>query len=265
MEHRRIAYFLPNLFTALNMACGFAAIMLAMNAQFYNAVMFLMLGAFFDLVDGRVARLTGTQSSFGEQFDSLSDLISFGLAPSLIFYLRFLTQTGRVGMVVAFLFVLCGALRLARFNANIDKISSNYFQGLPIPGASTALVGFILLSLEFERLFPFEYLDYVAIIYLSFYSLLMISSIPFPSFKNSPWVKKHKKKALLMTFGVVGLLVIYEELMIPVLITSYVILSVGYYALNHKKFVGIFSPSTTQENEDIELPYEDETANEHAH
>ena len=115
------------------------------------------MGALFDSVDGRVARLTGTQSSFGEQFDSLSDLISFGMAPAMIYYFKFLAGSGRPGMVVAFIFLLCGALRLARFNANIDKVSSDYFQGLPIPGAATAVIGFILLSVAFPNI---GFLDY---------------------------------------------------------------------------------------------------------
>ena len=117
----KFAFFLPNTFTAMNIGCGFVAIMFSMQGEFYKACMFIFLGAIFDSVDGRVARLTGTSSSFGEQFDSLSDLISFGMAPAIIFYNRFLIDSGRVGMVIAFLFLLCGALRLARFNANIEK------------------------------------------------------------------------------------------------------------------------------------------------
>ena len=149
----KLVFFLPNTFTALNMGCGFVAIMYSMQGSFYKACMFLVLGAIFDSVDGRVARLTGTQSSFGEQFDSLSDLISFGIAPSLIFYNKFLTGTGRIGIVIAFLFLLCGALRLARFNANINNVSSDYFQGLPIPGAALAILSYILISLEFDIYF----------------------------------------------------------------------------------------------------------------
>lgn len=267
-DNKRLAYFLPNIFTALNMACGFAGILLALQTDYYHAAMFLVLGAFFDMVDGRVARLTGTQSAFGEQFDSLSDLISFGMAPALIFYLRFLSHTGRVGMVVSFLFVLCGALRLARFNANIDKVSSNYFQGLPIPGACMALVGFILLSLEFERIFPFEYLDYFSILYITFYAMLMISNVPFPSFKSSPWVKQHKKQFLMIIFLVIAALFIYEELMIPVLITAYVFLSILYYLINKKtisKQLGWKDDHSHGESADITDLRPADTQEEHTH
>ncbi|MCO4753525.1 MAG: CDP-diacylglycerol--serine O-phosphatidyltransferase, partial [Bacteriovoracaceae bacterium] len=214
----------------------FIAIMFSIQGEFYKACMFIFLGAIFDSVDGRVARMTGTSSSFGEQFDSLSDLISFGIAPAIIFYNRFLTESGRVGMVIAFLFLLCGALRLARFNANISKVKSDYFQGLPIPGAALAVLSYILVSLDFE---VFNNL-YIAIPYIVFYAVLMISSLPFPSFKNSDWVRKNKKKVLFLVFLVISSLFIYEQVMIPVIISLYVLLSLIYAALNREKFQGVF-------------------------
>ena len=233
----RFAFFLPNIFTALNIACGFGAIMYSMNGRFYMACMLIILGSLFDSVDGRVARLTGTQSSFGEQFDSLSDLISFGIAPSLIYYNRFLSDFGRIGIVVAFIYLLCGALRLARFNANIDRVKSDYFQGLPIPGAAAAVIGYVLVSLDFK-----DYLDhfYITIPYLLFYSLLMISNFPFPSFKKSDWVRKHKKQVLFIIFLLLASLFIYEKIMIPLITTFYVIASITYALFHKKKLEGIF-------------------------
>lgn len=236
MLDRRFAYFLPNTFTALNMACGFTAILLSMNGEFYKACMLIVLGAIFDSVDGRVARMTNTQSSFGEQFDSLSDLLSFGMSPALIYYFRFLTDAGRPGMVVAFLFVLCGALRLARFNANIDKNKSDYFQGLPIPGGATAVIGLVLISLKFPEI----NLNYLTVPYLLFYGILMISNVPFPSFKKSEWVSKHKKQVLAIIFAIIASLFIYEEIMIPLIITFYVAVSIIYFLTHRKKFAGIF-------------------------
>ncbi len=252
-ESKRIAYLIPNLFTALNMGCGFTAIMMALRFDFYKACMFLVLGALFDLVDGRVARMMGTQSSFGEQFDSLSDLISFGVAPAIIYYLRFLDHTGRLGMVASFLFLLCGALRLARFNANIDKISSEFFQGLPIPGASIAIIGSVLLSLELSVDTTDPAIQSVAIAYITFYSLLMISNIAFPSFKNSPWLKKRKKQFLMLVFALVGSLFLYEELMVLVTITSYVILSMIYFFLKREKFEGVFEWKNDESDEEDEI------------
>ena len=245
---RKLAFFLPNTFTALNMACGFVGIMQALQGDFYKASMFIVLGAIFDSMDGRVARMTNTQSSFGEQFDSLSDLVSFGVAPAFIFYFRFLGNSGRLGLVVAFLFMLCGALRLARFNANIGHVKSDYFQGLPIPGGATAVIGFILVSLQFPEIVDMTPL---AMIYLVFYALLMISNIPFSSFKNSEWVKKHKKQTLMIIFMIIASLFIYEEIMIPIIITTYVMISLIYFLTHRQKFAGIFAwKNDPEEDED---------------
>lgn len=236
-ENKRLAFFLPNTFTALNMACGFMAIIFSIQGDFYKACMTIALGAVFDSVDGRVARMTGTQSPFGEQFDSLSDLISFGMAPAMVFYNRFFLDMGRIGLVLSFLFLLCGALRLARFNANIDRVSSDYFQGLPIPGGACAMIGLILFSVEFPVILDYKFLP---AIYSLFYSMLMISNIPFPSFKKSPWVKSHKKQVLMIMFVVIASLFIYEEIMIPILITIYVVSSLIYFLSHKEQFKDVF-------------------------
>lgn len=236
-ENRRWAFFLPNTFTALNMACGFIAILFGFQGEFYKACMVIALGAIFDSVDGRVARWTNTQSTFGEQFDSLSDLVSFGVSPAIVFYFRFLTDMGRPGMVAAFLFMLCGALRLARFNANIGKVKSDFFQGLPIPGGATATISLILLSLNVPIIMEYRFL---AVGYILFYAALMISNIPFPSFKNSEWVRTHKKQVLMIIFLVLVSVFINEEIMIPAIITTYVLASLFYFATHRSKFEGIF-------------------------
>jgi len=236
-QNSKIAFFLPNIFTALNMACGFVAIMFALKGRTYMACMALFFGAIFDSVDGRVARLTGTTSAFGEQFDSMSDLVSFGVAPALVFYMHFLTGFNRLGMVAAFLFVLCGALRLARFNANIERVSSDYFQGAPIPMAALALIGLLLFTLAIP--FPHQ-LRALPLLYIAFYSVLMISNIPFPSFKNSTLVKTHKKQALAIIFGFFAITFLYEEFTIMIFINLYTLGSLIYYTKNRKKFRGIF-------------------------
>ncbi len=200
---KRIAFFLPNIFTALNMACGFASILLSINNQFYYATLVLLLGSLFDSVDGRIARLTGTQSSFGEQFDSLSDMISFGMAPAILTYLYFFQDLGKLGQLVSFLYLLSGALRLARFNANIDKISNDFFQGLPIPSAAIGTVGCVLLCLKFSFLLNYK-IYFLALVF--FYSILMVSNLPFYSFKNIDWLKKHKRATLVLIFLFLGLL-----------------------------------------------------------
>ena len=233
----KLAFFLPNTFTALNIGCGFLAIMFSIKGEFYKASMLIILGAIFDSVDGRVARITGTQSPFGEQFDSLSDLISFGMAPSLIYYNKFLIDYGRLGMMVSFIFLLCGALRLARFNANIDKVQSNYFQGLPIPGSAAALIGYILVSMLYPNIFDNKY---IAIPYILFYSVLMITNIPFPSFKDSDLVRKHKFKILFLMITLASSLFIYEELMIFIVVSVYILGSLLYILTHKDKFKNIF-------------------------
>lgn len=245
---KRFAYFIPNTFTALNMACGFVAILAGFHGEFYKACMFIVLGAIFDSVDGRVARMTNTQSSFGEQFDSMSDLISFGVSPAIVYYFRFLADSGRPGMIAVFFFILCGAMRLARFNANIDKNKSDYFQGLPIPGGATAVISMILVSLSLPEIVNYKPLT---IGYILFYAVLMISNIPFPSFKNSEWVKNHKKQVLMVIFLVAASLFIYEEIMIPAIITFYVIASLGYFLTHRQRFEGIFEWKDEMEAEAV--------------
>ena len=234
----KLVFFLPNIFTSLNIACGFIAILYSVQQDFTKACFLIVLGAVFDSVDGRVARLVGAQSSFGEQYDSLSDLITFGMAPSLIFYNKFLIGTGRVGMVVSFVFLLCGALRLARFNANINKVKSDYFQGMPIPGAASAIIGYIYLS----DVFP-QYLNetYIAVPYIFFYAFLMVSNIPFSSFKNSAWIRKHKRTTLfILLVGSIAVLS-YHEVMLFAVISLYVLLSIIYLLTHRKKFANIFA------------------------
>ncbi len=237
IDRRKLAFFLPNIFTALNMACGFASVILSWRGDFEMACLALFLGAIFDSVDGRVARLTGTQSSFGEQFDSLSDVVSFGVGPAFMVFFRFFSGLGRVGLVISFLFLLCGALRLARFNANIDKVSSDYFQGLPIPGAAMALVGYVLLSLEFPALAEMSTL---AAVYVTFYALLMISTIPFQSFKNSEWIKNHKKLALALLFFGLGAIFAYERYVIGIIIGAYVLASLIYFFAHKGELKDVF-------------------------
>lgn len=235
---KRLAFFLPNIFTALNMACGFFSVILGWKGAFYNASMILVLGAIFDSVDGRVARMTGTQSVFGEQFDSISDVVTFGVAPAFLVYNKFLNGLGRLGLITAFIFLLCGALRLARFNANIDRVSSDFFQGLPIPSGALALIGLTLLSLEFpmvNQLIP------VIVAYIWLYSFLMISNIPFNSFKKSEWVRSHKKRVLFIIFITIALTALYEEVMIISVIGVYVLGSLFYFFKNKGALEDVFT------------------------
>lgn len=234
---RRIAFFLPNTFTALNMACGFFSIILGWKGEFYQASMILVLGAIFDSVDGRVARMTGTQSAFGEQFDSISDVVTFGVAPAFLAYNKFFMDMGRLGLITSFIFLLCGALRLARFNANIDRVSSDFFQGLPIPSGALAVIGLTLFSAPFPEIMDFKP---VIVAYVLLIAFLMISNIPFNSFKNSPWVKAHKKRVLFIIFSILALTALYEEVMILGVMLLYILSSLIYYLKNRDRLKDMF-------------------------
>ena len=142
-KRRKGIYILPNLFTLAALFGGFYAIVMAMNGRYDLAAVGIFCAMVLDSLDGRVARMTNTQSAFGEQMDSLSDMVSFGAAPALIAYEWALRDLGRWGWFAAFVYCACAALRLARFNVNTGVVDKRYFQGLPSPAAAALLVGFI--------------------------------------------------------------------------------------------------------------------------
>jgi len=143
---RKGIYVLPNLFTLAALFGGFYGIVMAMNGRFDLATTGIFVAMVLDSLDGRVARMTGTQSAFGEQMDSLADMVSFGAAPALLAYEWALRPLGRWGWIAAFVYCACAALRLARFNVNTAVVDKRYFQGLPSPAAAALVAGFIWLT-----------------------------------------------------------------------------------------------------------------------
>lgn len=187
---RRGIYILPNIFTSMNIFCGFYAIIASINGKFVTAAISIMIAVIFDSLDGKIARATNTTSKFGVEYDSLADLISFGLAPGLMVYLWALKPLGRIGWLAAFLFLICGALRLARFNTNSEIVDSNYFIGLPIPGGAGMLAVMVLF---FHRLEMGDNVNPVLIfIIMNALSFLMVSAIKYNSFKKPELFKKMK-------------------------------------------------------------------------
>ena len=181
-------YILPNAFTTASLFCGFYAIVQAMNGRFEHAAIAIFLAMVLDGVDGRVARLTNTQSAFGEQFDSLSDMVSFGAAPALIVYEWSLRGLGKWGWLGAFVYCAGAALRLARFNSNIGVVDKRYFQGLPSPAAAALVVGLIWVVTDLRETrwitaSP-EDLAWVAWVFTVYAGLTMVSNAPFYSFKT---------------------------------------------------------------------------------
>ena len=182
MKQRRGIYLLPNLFTTAGLFAGFYSIVAAMNARFEAAAIAIFVAMIMDGLDGRIARLTNTQSDFGIHYDSLVDLISFGLAPALIMYQWILSGMGKFGWLVAFFYAAATALRLARFNTQAANEDKQFFQGLPSPAAAALLAGLLWLSesqqLSFLNIAIFAFpLTLVA-------GLLMVSNIRFHSFKQ---------------------------------------------------------------------------------
>jgi len=184
-------YVLPNLLTSFNLFFGFYAAVAAINKKFVAAAVAILLGVIFDIMDGKVARATNTNSKFGMEYDSLADLMTFGLAPGLMIYLWALKPLGRIGWLGAFLFLACGALRLARFNAQ-GQSSSPYFTGLPIPAAAGMSASTVLL---FHRI-DFSPYPLAMLILLYSLSFLMVSTIPFKTFKDVELFHKMKFNVL---------------------------------------------------------------------
>ena len=180
--HPRGIYLLPNLFTTLNLFFGFYAIIAGINHRWEHAAWAILASIIFDGVDGRVARMTGTTSRFGVEYDSMADLVSFGVAPGLLLYNHFLYDMRRLGWLAAFLFVACVALRLARFNLQHAKEEKVSFTGLPSPGGAGMAASITLFSVSGG--FGGMKADWIVLLIAYSLAFLMISTIPFRSLKS---------------------------------------------------------------------------------
>ncbi|MSQ70732.1 MAG: CDP-diacylglycerol--serine O-phosphatidyltransferase [Betaproteobacteria bacterium] len=181
---RRGIYLLPNLFTTASLFAGFYAIVMAMNQRFEQAAIGIFVAMVLDGLDGRVARLTHTQSEFGAEYDSLSDMVSFGAAPALIMYEWALKDLGRFGWIAAFMYCAGAALRLARFNTNIDVVDKRFFQGLPSPAAAALVAGFLWLAIDNKIPVSAYGIPWVAAFLTIYAGITMVSNVPFHSFKD---------------------------------------------------------------------------------
>ncbi|MDD5628238.1 MAG: CDP-diacylglycerol--serine O-phosphatidyltransferase [Elusimicrobia bacterium] len=213
----------PSIFTVGNMACGFYALLSAYRGEFSASATAVMLGMAFDALDGRVARLVHGDSAFGVEFDSLSDFLTFGVAPGYMMYAFILKDYGGWGYPMAFLFALCGALRLARFNAVAHDSggSKTYFTGLPIPGAAGFLASFVLLYQIIEEGRPARTWDFLMAQIPSLYGLaplmvvgaafLMVSTIPYPAFKQLPMLRLRSAKLIFVMVVIAAVVCAYPQ------------------------------------------------------
>ncbi len=186
---RRGIYLLPNLLTTASLFSGFYSIVNGMQGHFHRAAIAIFVAMIMDGLDGRVARLTNTQTSFGVEFDSLADLVSFGLAPALVAYCWCLQDLGNFGWLASFWYVAATALRLARFNTQVLYVDKRYFQGLPCPAAAAVIAGAMGLSSYYHPL-PHMLLAIIIGIFLMVLGVLMVSNVRYYSFKESPFKER---------------------------------------------------------------------------
>ncbi len=203
-RRRQTIFLLPGLLTTANLLAGFYAIVLTLDGRHQWAALALFVGMVMDMLDGKVARLTRTTTQFGIEFDSLADVVSFGVAPALLLYSWALLPLGRVGIGAAFLYVICGALRLARFNVLTGITDRRYFIGLPIPGAAGTVAATVLFfeSGDFGRA---ELFVLASAAYLL--AFLMISNIRYYSFKDLNFAKRHPFPVLLV--AALGIVIVF--------------------------------------------------------
>lgn len=214
---KRGIYILPNLITAASLFAGFYSMVATLNKDYNTAAIGIFISAICDGLDGKVARLTGSSSKFGVEFDSLADLVAFGVTPALLMYAWALRPFGRLGWVAAFLFLVCAALRLARFNVQVDTVESKRFIGLPTPASACMVAATVMLFYHFDWPSSFRKLAILALIYLL--AFLNVSNFKYNSFKDPAFIKRQPFGMLLL--AVVLLIVVVAE---PVVMTFSVLL-----------------------------------------
>lgn len=238
VRHRGV-YLLPNLFTTANLFAGFFAIINAVNGRFEVAAIAVFVAMVMDGFDGRVARMTNTQSAFGAEYDSLSDLVAFGLAPALLAYEWALRDLGNVGLGISFVFVACAALRLARFNTQIGKVDKRWFIGLASPAAAGVIAGSVWAlhelgssggELSYGVIVPFGILTAVV-------GLLMVSNVKYHSFKDFDLKGRVPFIVLLAIVLIIAVVSIDAARVLLLLFLAYAVSGPVQFALGRKTIV----------------------------
>jgi len=206
---RRGVYILPNLFTTGSLFAGFYGIVATFNGKYEVAAWFILVSSIFDALDGKVARLTGTTSRFGVEYDSLADLVAFGVAPGFLMYVWALRPFGKFGWLAAFLYVVCGALRLARFNVQVNTVESKRFLGLPIPAAASIVASCVLLFYYLGGSGTIKKVSVLLLIYVL--AFLMVSNFRYYSFKDPELVKRQPFGFLVLAIlGIIAIVALPE-------------------------------------------------------
>ncbi len=218
---RRGVYVLPNLITSGSLFAGFHSIASTYNGNFEKAAIGIVVGAILDGLDGRVARMTHTTTRFGVEYDSLADLVTFGVAPAFLVYGWALSAFGRWGWLAAFLYLICGALRLARFNVQINTVEKGQFNGLPIPAAAVFVASMILLFYYLGGSGSFKHFAVLLTIYVL--AFLMVSTVKFNSFKDLEPLRRRPFNTLVVFVFLALLLAAEPQVMSFVFVTSYIV------------------------------------------
>jgi CDP-diacylglycerol--serine O-phosphatidyltransferase len=213
-------YILPNLFTTGSLFAGFYSMVSTLNGDFRTAAIWVLVSSIFDGLDGKVARLTGTASKFGVEYDSLADLVAFGVTPGLLMYSWALKPFGRLGWLAAFLFVVCCALRLARFNVQVNTVESKRFVGLPTPAAASMVSATVLLFYHFGWASSYKKLAILALIYLL--AVLMVSNVRYYSFKDPELIKRQPFGFLVLAVLLLIIIAAEPVIMLFVLFIGYI-------------------------------------------
>lgn len=241
-------YILPNIITTANIVCGMLAILASIKGDYARACWLIIISGICDSLDGRVARMAKATTAFGVQYDSLSDLTSFGIAPAILFYSFALNQFDRFGVALSVFYTVCAALRLARFNVAADentpvsatkKIRKGYFQGLPSPAAAGLAIVSVMFQNEFN-LIPENLIVAIFAVLALLLAIFMVSNIPFPSFKEVNW--RSKGKAWVLMIPVIVILCLFQapEITLFSVAYAYLFFSIGwasYVTLKERKSV----------------------------
>lgn len=214
-------YLLPNLFTTAALFSGFYAVLAAMNGKFEPAAIAIFVAMILDGLDGRVARLTNTQTAFGAEYDSLSDMVAFGLAPSLVMYVWSLSTLGKLGWLAAFVYTAGAALRLARFNTQVGREDKHYFQGLPSPSAAAILAGGVWVAVEYG--IEGSNVSWLAGLLTGATGLLMVSNIRYNSFKQVDFRGKVPFFSIVLIMLVFAVVIVQPPLVLSLIFLAYAV------------------------------------------
>ncbi|EDM23390.1 CDP-diacylglycerol--serine O-phosphatidyltransferase [Caminibacter mediatlanticus TB-2] len=234
MKQINLAYLLPNFFTALSAFFGVMSIIASSQGKFEKAFIYIILSLIADGLDGRIARITNTTSKFGVEFDSLADMVAFGVAPAMMLFFAIGEKFGKFGALISGIYVVFGAIRLARFNVTTGDIDPKYFIGLPIPTAAVVLSSWIMLDVKYRGNF-----DILILLGGFFLAFLMVSNFRYPSFKKINFNKNVAMKVLVFIIFIASLIYLYPIESIAIILTLYVLYGFIRGLINYLKVLKV--------------------------